>query len=85
MSDESSDAVGVASLKVYKVFENDDGTDGMVIPAVDEEKKREAGILNGQKFVRYILAHNWTEAMTRHHEKMGWEPYVPFEMNDLEA
>ncbi len=73
---------GAAGLKLYKVFEskNGGGTDSLVIPAMDEQKKRELGILNGQKFVRYIVAHDWAEAMTKHHERMGWEPYVPFEL-----
>lgn len=26
-----------------------------------------------------IEAESWIEAMTIHHQKQGWEPYVPFD------
>lgn len=29
------------------------------------------------KLLRTIEANSWNEAMTKHHELMGWEPYVP--------
>lgn len=76
---------GAAGCKIYKVYEGDGGKPGygvLVIEANSEEEKRRVGILEGMRFLRYIIAHNWEEAMVKHHEKMGWEPYIPFELED---
>jgi len=83
MADSLSDSIGAQSLKVYMVFtcfENGEETGGLVIEAKDEKKKRQDGIIGPEdKFWRYIVCHNWTEAMTRYHEMMGFEPYEPLE------
>ena len=76
---------GAVGCKIYKVYEEDDGGADhgvLVIESDSEEEKRRAGILDGMRFLRYIIAHNWEEAMVKHHEKMGWEPYVPFELEE---
>jgi hypothetical protein len=79
----SWNAGGAAGCHIYKVYEEGDGGGGrgvLMIEANSEDEKRRAGILDGMQFVRYIIAHTWEEAMTKHHEKMGWEPYEPFEL-----
>lgn len=32
----------------------------------------------GLKFCCRVEADSWTEAMTKYHEHMEWEPYIPF-------
>lgn len=63
----------------YEVWETDEGCGVMIFP-VDEnaEKKRK---LAGEKktLLRTIEAASWNEAMTIHHQLMGWEAYVPEE------
>lgn len=78
---------GASGCRIYKVYfsESDlknEGRDALVIDSDAEAEKRRAGILDGMKFVRYIIAHDWAEAMTKHHQKMGWGPYVPFELEN---
>jgi hypothetical protein len=76
---------GASGCKLYKVYvaewdEKNKCCDALMIEADSEHEKQRAGILDGMKFVRYIIAHSWTEAMKKHHLQMNWEPYVPFEM-----
>jgi len=43
------------------------------------EQMRKSGSLHKNARKLYTLtAFSWEEAMTQHHEKQGWEPYVPF-------
>jgi len=74
---------GASGFRIYMVFvsNGDDGPDTLVIESDAEQEKRELGILDGMRFDRYIVAHNWDEAMARHHEKMGLGPYTPFELD----
>lgn len=52
----------------------------LVIESKDEKKKREDGVIGeDDEFWRYMVCHDWTEAMTRLHNMMGWEPYEPLE------
>lgn len=62
------------------VFVDSDGGT-LVFEAKSEKKRRDLGILEGMKFSFYIVAHDWTEAMTKLHEKLGLEPYKPLEFN----
>jgi hypothetical protein len=72
---------GAAGFGVYMVFVSENPTcpDAMLIEAKDELKRQENGELYAMKFSHYIVAHNWNEAMRKHHQKMGWEPYQPLE------
>jgi hypothetical protein len=52
-----------------------------VIPTSHTQEQRDA-ILGGDAegdhiLVRTIEAATWEDCMTRHHELMGWKPYVP--------
>lgn len=65
----------------YEVWETDDeGCTGVMIFPVDENaeaKRKLAG--KDIKLLRVIEAPSWNEAMTIHHQLMGWEAYVPEE------
>ena len=71
---------GAAGLGVYMVFTDADGG-ALVFESKSEREKKKLGILDGMKFSYYIIACNWTEAMTKLHEKLGLEPYKPLELN----
>lgn len=65
----------------YEVWQDiDEGCVGISIFPVDEnvEMKRK---LNGEEaqLLRIIEAASWEEAMIKHHELMGWNPYIPME------
>lgn len=34
-------------------------------------------------FVRAIEGEDWDDCMRQHHELMGWEPYKPFEYEEV--
>ena len=36
-------------------------------------------IIKNSEFQFSIEANSWEDAMEKYHEKMGWEPYKPFE------
>lgn len=65
---------------VYMVFTDEDGGT-LIFESKSEQKKRSLGILDGMEFSYYIVAHSWTEAMTKLHKKQGLEPYKPLEFD----
>lgn len=71
---------GAAGCGVYMVFTDEDGGT-LIFESKSEQEKRSLGILDGMKFSYYIVAHGWTEAMTKLHKKQGLEPYKPLEFN----
>lgn len=81
MTERSGSELGAAGVRVYLVFrsKNNPG-EVLMVDSRDEDKKRSDGIIRPEdEFWQFIMSHNWTEAMTRLHEKMGWEPYKPLE------
>lgn len=46
-------------------------------PSCDKMRESGYGICKKAKLLRQFEAKTWLEAMQKHHEYMGWEPYNP--------
>jgi hypothetical protein len=63
-------------MTTYEVWEaEDEGTEVSFFPQ-DNSTARKL-LPEGAKLLRTIEAETWEEAVTLHHELMGWEPYKP--------
>jgi hypothetical protein len=66
-------------IKVYEAWGQNDESPSVVFGesnAIDEDRK--SGVLtSAARLLHRFEAKTWEEAMTIHHELMGWEPYKP--------
>jgi hypothetical protein len=65
-------------MPTYELWESADGTELAFMQDVDRD---EALLTSLQELHQtwVVEADDWTAAMTRYHEHMGWEPYVPMD------
>lgn len=63
----------------YAAYETDDG--GVIFTKFgDTRPLYAAGLMPDKAVVLYSFqAKSWNEAMTEHHIRMGWEPYIPMD------
>lgn len=63
----------------YEVWRSE-SEDGVSFNCFPENSLNARKILEpGAKLIHVIEAKTWNEAMTKYHEVMCWEPYVPME------
>jgi len=68
----------MTSAFVCDVYESTDGSEISVIPRSHSEKDRQATLGDvPARIIRTIEGDTWEEVMTKHHQLMGWAPYVP--------
>jgi|GEM_PF-2163427 hypothetical protein len=61
---------------IFEAWEDDGGVTFSTPENISDFKQK--GLLSGSaKFLHYIHAKDYEEAMALHHQKMGWEPYKP--------
>lgn len=61
------------SIKV-EIYEDNDS----ITAVVDDDPYKVQMIGCNSKLIRTIEGEDWDDCMKKHHEIMGWEPYVPF-------
>ena len=58
----------------------DEGYSISVIPDTFAEDQKRRMLDEGEhKLLHTIVGKDWNDCMTKYHELMGWEPYVPFD------
>lgn len=63
---------------IFEAWEDEEGITFSTQENIVDHKKK--GLLSiDAKLLYQIAADNYDEAMTLHHNKMGWEPYKPME------
>ena len=65
-------------MTIYEVWQVKDGTQVTVSTLEGIEDQRKKGLMPGKwRRLHRFEAENWTAAMTKYHELMGFEPYRP--------
>lgn len=53
-------------------------TDNSIAVILKGAEPGKGGLDSNYKLLREIEGIDWEDCMKKHHELMGWEPYVPF-------
>jgi hypothetical protein len=65
--------------KIYEAWEWNDGGSQIAFstPAYFQQEFARGSIPQAAKLLHRIAANTWEEAMSLHHQQMGWSPYIP--------
>lgn len=55
---------------------------GRSVPPNSYDPLKDEQFMPNPKLILTIEGENWTDCMTKYHEQMGWEPYIPMENED---
>jgi hypothetical protein len=70
--------VNILPKQIYEAWEDPEDNSITFARVESIEYQRSKGLIStNAKLLYRVEAHTYEEAMTIHHEKMGWEPYQP--------
>jgi DTW domain-containing protein YfiP len=69
---------------IFEVWRDPRDNSITLFPASLQDKNRQL-LSKRAKRLHLIVAGSWDAAMRRHHEIMGWEPYVPMNLHFLQG